>query len=197
MATTDPLPDSTRKAIAVQTHDFLQALTRFKTPAPKAGTRDATKAAVVTNPKLAEAFAYCSVSLTAVESPPADLPTLLEPTGTWLHTIRNGKETTHYALSRAGSFDPDHHEVLSLVGGPLGQKIDATIKWLDKHDQDDTAIVRILAFPAYYIHAFGILRGGKAFAVLIDQPESSGKLEYEKEYPLKEFLTKLAKEPHS
>lgn len=198
MAKTDPLAPKTRKAIAGQADVLLRALNQWEVR--DGGTRSATANTTAPspskNPKLAEGFPYCFVSLATVENPPADLASLLEPTGSWIHTIRDGKQTTHYVMTEAGGFGREEHEVSSVVRGSLGQKIDDTIDWIEENFKDES-VVRVLTFPAYYVHAFGILEDGKTFAVLIDPPELPNKLVTRKKYPLKDFLAALAKSSHS
>jgi hypothetical protein len=81
----------------------------------------------------------------------------------------------------------------------VAAKIDAAIGWADRHVKGRTT-VRLLVVPAYFVHAFAVVRDNpptpaeRYTAVLIDQPETYTRLEYEREYPLAEFLKLLAKE---
>jgi hypothetical protein len=54
--------------------------------------------------------------------------------------------------------------------------------------------VRLLVIPAYYVHALLLVRGRRYSAVLVDQPDGFTRLKYQKEYPLRDFLRRLAKE---
>lgn len=197
MATTDMLVASTRKSVAKQIGSYLLSLRRSKQTAQKSDQKTLASSAGHPKTKLADDFAYCTVSLQNVLSPPSDTTSLLVPIGMWIHTVSSGKTMTHYALSREGSFAKSPHAITCVVNGPLAGKIDGVVNWLESREKGDGAIVRILAFPAFYAHAFGILRDGKAFAVLVDQPKGFSKLHFEKEYPLKEFLAKLSQESHT
>lgn len=193
MATPDPLSAAARKQVARQLGPFVRG------PGAAAVRAAAFGPAAAASPpgQLAEGYAQVTVGLADVLAPPADPARLLDPTGAWAHALRTGADATHLAVSRSSSFDPDDQQVLGVFAGPLPGKIDAVARWLDEHDKDDDAVVRLLNFPAFYTTAFGILRGKKASAVLIDQPADFKELKYEKEYPLKEFLTRLAREPHT
>jgi hypothetical protein len=51
--------------------------------------------------------------------------------------------------------------------------------------------------PAYFVHALLIIRGKKYSATLVDQPPGFTELREGKEYPLRKFLKRLAKEKPS
>jgi hypothetical protein len=193
MATPDELPDDVRKSVARQVGRFVGGTGGEAMRAAAAG---GARAAGKPPSKLEEGYARVTVSVPDVLNPPADPARLLEPTGAWTHAVR-GSGVPHVAVSVENPFDAGSHEVIGVFAGRVAEKIDAAAAWLDETDKDDDAVVRLLDFPAFYTLAFGILRGKKAYAVLVDQPDANTGLKYEKEYTLKDFLARLAKEPHT
>jgi hypothetical protein len=188
MATADPLPQAALQSVAAQLGQFLAA--------PPAQTPAAL--AVVQQPELAESLAVCFVTAAQVEDPPKDLGVLARPSGYWHHQVRTAAGATHMARSsRQGFAGTDDMQVEQLVASPVAAKIDAAIAWVDEEHPDDDATVRLLVIPAYYVHALLMVRGEKYSAVLADQPPGFTELKERKEYPLRKFLKRLAKESPS
>lgn len=178
MATADPLSDADRQAVAGQLGRFL--------PPARLGL------AAARAPELTESLAVCVLPASAVADPPADLLPLVQPTGQWHHQVRTAAGPTHAARS-AGQGLAAAPEVQQFGPQPLAAKLDAAVTWADANLPDD-AVVRLLAVPAYYVHALVVVRGKRLSAVLVSQPAGFTRLEYEREYPLRDFLKRLAKE---
>jgi hypothetical protein len=183
MAQPDPLPPAARSAVAKQLGQFLAM--------PKTGPK-AFAAAV--GPELTESLAVCTIGADQVQNPPADLSTLVQPSGLWHHQIRTRTGPTHMAWSRQQGFGPDDQEVQQVVESPISDKLDRAMAWVDRHVPRDDATVRLLVIPAYYVNALAIIRKKKYTAVLVDQPPGFTRLTYEREYPLRDFLKRLARE---
>jgi len=184
MASPDPLPAAALESVARQLGEFLSL------PKP-ALTRALGK---VSQPEVRESLAVCFVTAEQVTHPPADLGVLARPTGIWHHQVRTAAGPTHMARSRQQGFGGSDLEVEQWIASPIAKKLDEAMAWVDRSLPNDEAIVRLLAIPAYYVHALLLIRGKKYTAVLVDQPEGFTQLHYRKQYPLRDFLKRLAKE---
>jgi hypothetical protein len=183
VAQTDPLPQSSLTQVARQVGQLL--------------TPPATAAAAMTvpaAPELAESLAICFVGADQVASPPVDLSVLAQMSGMCHHQIRSAVTTTHSAWSSQAGFDPAALDVQQVVESPIAARLDRAMAWVDRAVPRDTVTARLLVIPAYYVHALLLIRGKKLTAVLVDQPAGFKALKYEKEYPLKDFLRRLARE---
>jgi hypothetical protein len=178
VAKPDPLSKTTLRSVAEQIGGFLAS----------------AAAAPVAQPKLAESFAVCGVAADDVANPPQDLTVLTHPIGMWHHQIRTKGGSTHFARSQQAGFQSDDLDVHLVFASPVAAKIDRAITWVDRHVPDDAVTVRLLAIPAYYLHALVLIRKKKFSAVLADQPDGNRQLKYEKEYSLRDFLKRLSRE---
>jgi hypothetical protein len=183
MAHTDPLPAGAAESVAAQLGPFLSG------PALPPPLAVAPAAA----PRLTESFAVCVVGAAPGRNPPADLPPLAEPAGLWHHQVRVGGAATHFARSARQGFGGTDLGVQEWADSPVAGRIDEAVTWVDQNVPED-ATVRLLVVPAYYVHAFLIVRGDRTGAVLVDQPAGFTQLQPRREYPLREFLELLAKE---
>ena len=183
MAHSDPLPAGAAQSVAAQLGPFLTGPAGLPIPA----------FAAANPPTLTESFAVCVVGADQVKNPPADLTALTEPVGLWHHQIRVGNTASHFARSTKQAFAGPGLVVQEWTESPLAEKIDAAITWVDQHVPGE-ATVRLLIVPAYYVHAFLIVRGDQSTALLIEQPGGFTQLQYQQEYPLRQFLELLAKE---
>lgn len=185
MAAADPLPDADRRSVAGQIGQFLAA--------PR-GVLAAAGFAPAPRAELTESLAVCVLPASAVTDPPADLLPLARPSGQWHHQVRTAGGPTHAARSVEQGFAAGGLEVNQVGPQPLAAKIDAAVTWVDANVPDDAATVRLLVAPAYYVHALLIVRGDLLSAVLVSQPDSFKRLDYEREYPFRDFLKRLAGE---
>ena len=185
MASADPFPNAARQSVADQIAGLLP-ITPARLVAPAALEDDG-------GPELTESFAVCVLHAGQVKKPPADLRELVRPSGVWHHQIRHSGTATHFARSIQPGFDPDEQGVQQLTESPVAAQIDRVIRWIDRR-APGRATARLLVAPAYYLHAFAIIRDDKLTAVLADQPKDFHRIEYEREYPFKDFLKLLAKE---
>jgi hypothetical protein len=184
VAKPDPLSKSALKSAAQQLGELLA---EAAAPAERA-------LAPLANPKLAESLAVCFAGADQVKNPPKDLSVLANPSGIWHHQIRTSAGVTHLARSNQEGFQPDALDVQQVVESPIAEKIDRAIAWIDREIPDDSVTVRLLVIPAYYVHGLLLVEKNKYSAVLADQPQSYEGLQYEKRYPLRDFLKRLAKE---
>lgn len=185
MAQPDPLPAGAPQAVVQQLGEFLSE------PGPGA----ALALSRTSQPELRESLAICFVSAEQVHHPPTDLGPLVQPTGVWHHQVRTATGATHMAISRQQGFGRADVQVEQFVESPIAPKLDAAMAWVDRTlSTDATAVVRLLLIPAYYVHALVIIRKRKYSAVLVHQPSNFKQLQYEKEYSLRDFLKRLAKE---
>lgn len=204
MANPDPIPSSIRQSVAEQVARFISD-DEFVPPSPASNIGSGARELLPgqrpnatpgeDDRHLGEGYARVFVPLADVRKPPADLSAILSPKGRWVHLVRGPAGATNVCYSTDDG--PEDQRVTAGYAGLLAQKIDAAAQWLDENDKDDNAVVRLLAFPAFYTHAFGILRGKKAYAVLVDAPTDSEGLEYKKEYSLRVFLRRLRELPHT
>jgi hypothetical protein len=181
MATTDPFPAPAAASAASQLAAF------FPPPPPGAPAALAPESR-----ELAETLAVCVLTADHVRHPPRDLTALARPSGAWHHQVRTSGAPTHVARSEPSGFT-DGVEVQQLAETPVAAQIDRALAWADRHVKG-RATVRLLIAPAYYLHALLVVRGEEFSAVLADQPPDYSRLEYEREYPLAEFLKLLSKE---
>lgn len=142
--------------------------------------------------ELSEALAICFLEAGQVRKPPRDLSVLARPSGVWHHQIRTGGTATHTARSLQSGLAAESVEVQQMAESPIAEKIDLALAWADKHVKG-RATIRLLVAPAYYLHALLVVRDGEYSAVLADKPDESIPIEYEREYPLAEFLKALGK----
>jgi hypothetical protein len=187
MANPDPIPDATLRSVAAQLGEMLAA------PAAAAAGALGRPA----RPELTESLAVCFLTAEQVTSPPADLAALARPSGTWHHQVRTAAGPTHLARSSPQAFAADELRVDQWLESPVAAKLDDALAWVDRRHPDDATTVRLLVAPAYYLHALLIVRGRNFSAVLVDKPDGLARLEYEREYPLRDFLRRLAREPMS
>lgn len=183
-----------RKAVAGQIGSYMRALETFtlRQPGPTGIVRESASES-----RLSDDFPFRTITLAEVLSPPSDLKQFINQTEMWLHLIRVGQSYTSHALSREGAFPDSEPTLVSYGVGPLAAKIDQVSRRLDDQEKNEEAKAVILAFPAHHTFAFGILRGKKTFAVLIDQPGDYSRLRYERIYSLQEFLKNLSLETNS
>jgi hypothetical protein len=184
MAKPDHLEPAVLRSVANQLSHFLAA-PRGLMPLALGAIR---------KPELAESLAVCFVTAAQVTNPPADITVLARPSGLWHHQVWTEAGPTHMARSNQQGFSGVELEVSQLMESPIVAKVDAVVDWIDEFLTDDDATIRLLLIPAYYVHALLIVRGDKLSAVLVDQPTTFTQLKYEKEYTLKQFLKRLAKE---
>ena len=178
MATTDPFSTTAAQSIAAQLSGFFPPPTALAlTGAPR---------------ELTETLAVCVLEAAHVRRPPRDLTTLTRPTGGWHHQIRTAGTATHTARSQQFGLT-EEVEVQQLAESPVAAQIDRALAWAERNVRG-RATVRLLVAPAYYLHALLVVRGEEASAIVADQPPDFTQLEYEHEYPLAEFLKRLAKE---
>jgi hypothetical protein len=189
MATSDPLPEAALRSVAGQ-------LAGLVSPVPDSPAVAAERAGPPAGAELAESYAVCFVEVAQVRRPPVDLSALARPSGVWHHQVRTGGEATHIARSVQSGFAPAELGVEQAFASPLAGQIERAAAWVDRHVKG-RARARLLAIPAYYVHALLLVRGDRYTAVLADQPSGFARLEYEREYPLSEFLKLLAKEKPS
>jgi hypothetical protein len=184
MATADPFPDAAAAAVASQLGAF------FPQPA-----EEGVGPAAPPRRELTESLAVCFLEARQVRRPPKDLSVLARPSGVWHHQVRTGGAATHLARSQQSGLAEGAGavEVQQLAETPIAGQIDRAMAWVDKNVKG-RATVRLLVAPAYYLHALLIVRGEKLSAVLADQPPGFTQLEYEREYPLADFLKRLGKE---
>ncbi len=184
MANADPLSAKAVQSVATQLSNFL--------PSPKA-TVLGMASAPLKQPAVAESLAVCYLTVQQVTKPPENLTVLVTPSGMWCHLVRTANAATHMAMSHAHAFGSDELEVQQLGESPVAAKLDGALTWLDEHAPDDNVTVRLLIAPAYFVHALAIIRPKKTSVVLVDQPDGMTTLQSETEYPIKDFLKRLAK----
>jgi hypothetical protein len=184
MAKTDPLSAAARRSIAEQLGELL----------PPPGEERLAAKAPPRRPQLAESLAVCLLTAEQVKNPPADLSTLVKPSGAWHHQVHTADGPTDMARSQEDGFAGGGLQIQQWLRSPIAENIDKTIAWLDRKLARDKATVRLLVIPAYYVHALLIIRGKKYSAVVADQPPGCTELQREKEYPLSEFLQRLSRE---
>lgn len=184
MANADPLSAKAVQSVATQLSNFL--------PPPKA-TVLGMASAPLKQPAVAESLAVCYLTVQQVTKPPENLTVLVTASGMWCHQVRTANGATHMAMSQSHAFGSDELEVQQLGESPVAAKLDASLTWLDEHVPDDNITVRLLIAPAYFVHALAIIRPKKISVVLVDQPDGMTTLQSETEYPIKDFLKRLAK----
>ena len=186
MANADPLPQAALQSVAEQLGQFMAG--------PPAAAHALAK---VKQPELAESLAICFVTAAQVAKPPKDLGVLTRPSGSWHHQIRSAAGATHTARSSRQGFGETDLQVEQWFESPIAPKIDSAITMVDEAHPDDDATIRLMVIPAYFVHALLIIRDKKYSAVLVDQPPGFTELKEGKEYPLRKFLKRLAKEKSS
>ncbi len=184
MANADPLSAKAIQSVATQLSNFL--------PSPKS-TVLGMASAPLKQPAVAESLAVCYLTVQQVTKPPENLKSLVAPSGMWCHQVRTASGATHLAMSQSHAFGSDELEVQQLGESPVAAKLDDAITWLETTVPDDNVTVRLLIAPAYFVYALAIIRPKKITVMLVDQPDGTTTLQPEREYPIKDFLKRLAK----
>jgi hypothetical protein len=143
--------------------------------------------------EIKESFAVRLLGRDAVTKANTDIGKLAVSTGQWHHQVRYDSQPKAFARSMpTGPADTDW-QVTSLFESDIAKRIDEAIEWVDANVKDDP-LVRLLICPAYYVHAFWLLREGKSQLLVVDMPRGFEHLKRLTLYSSKEFLERLAKE---
>jgi hypothetical protein len=143
--------------------------------------------------ELRETFAVWMLGADAVTKSTTDIKRLALNTGQWHHQLAYDGQPRAYARSVPLGPRPTDWSVRSLFESHIAQKIDEAIVWTDDNVQDD-ALVRLLICPAFYIHAFWLVRNDSSQILVVDMPDQFTHLKYVTLYTPQEFLKTLALE---
>lgn len=119
--------------------------------------------------ELRESFALWALGLDAIRYGAAqNLPIarLARPLGRHHHQITAGGQAFAFARSTVAAGKPDRARLAELFVSPLAPQIDKAIDWIDQRAPGDP-LVRMLAVPAFYLHAMWLIYPDAKSRVLI------------------------------
>jgi hypothetical protein len=144
--------------------------------------------------EIGESFPIWMIGMTSTVNPEIALRAAT-PTGYWHHQIRHAGQATEFAKSRPLGPGPRDWMVEEIVTSRIAERVDSAITVLDREVPGDEQI-RLLVFPAYFLHAFWIGSGPDSRLLLIDRPEYITDLEYGQVYGFNDFVQRLSRHPH-
>jgi len=176
-----------------------QSLMAINSNASASGAADRAKGFTLPDEfTLEECFAIYMLGANSITDPASlrkDIKYLARETERWHHQIKAGGKPVAFARSKATAYSKGC-EICQLYISDLAKAVDDAIQWLMKFEDDNKEytqtepLVRLLAVPAYNVHAFWLLKqkSGQSDLLVIDAPAELGGLKREQLLNSAEFL---------